>query len=282
MTILLKSKDLAQRIQQNIKEEVQKYKDKPSITVIIVGDNPASKVYVAKKNETAKAIGINSVVVEFDENVSQQVLEEKIQQLNEDTEINAILVQLPLPKHINTDAIIEKISPEKDVDGFHPLNMGKLLTGLTPYALPCTPAGIMRLFEEYNISLDGKNAVVIGRSNIVGKPVSVLMLEKNTTVTICHSRTKNLKDITNKADIVISAMGRPKFVMSDFIKEGAVVIDVGTFRTEEGKLSGDVDFSNVKEKTSYITPVPGGVGPMTIAILMENTLNLYKLQKGIK
>lgn len=279
MAILLKGKELAQKIREDIKKEVLNLNIKPSIAVIVVGDNPASKVYVNKKKEAAAEAGMSSFIIQLDKNIKHQELEQKIELLNQDASINAILVQLPLPEHINTDDIIQKISPEKDVDGFHPLNAGKLFTGLKPYAVPCTPAGIIKILEEYNINVESKNVVVAGRSNIVGKPLACLLLNKNATVTICHSKTKNLKEITSQADILVSAIGKPAFIKADNVKEGAVVIDVGINRLESGKLAGDVDFLSVEPKAGYITPVPGGVGPMTIAMLLSNTLNLYKLHR---
>ena len=282
MAILLKGSELAKKIREDIKNEIDSLPSKPGIAVIIVGENPASKVYVGKKEEMTKSVGMHSVVVRLDANISQSELESKIDELNSDSSINAILVQLPLPKSIDTNQIIQKIHPEKDVDGFHPVNVGKMVTGSNPYALPCTPAGIIRLLEEYNIQMEGKNAVVVGRSNIVGKPISILLLEKNATVTICHSKTRDLKGITSEADILVAAIGIPKFIKGDWVKEGAVVIDVGINRTEEGKLVGDVDFQEVEQKASYITPVPGGVGPLTIAMLLSNTLNLYKMQNRRK
>ncbi|EKE03792.1 MAG: hypothetical protein ACD_20C00150G0005 [uncultured bacterium] len=278
MATLINGKEVAQKIRQKIKAEVSDFEVKPSLVVIIVGNNPASKVYVGMKEKAAQEVGIDSTTIRLDESISQQELENKIEELNQDKSVNAILVQLPLPRHINTDAIIQKIDPQKDVDGFHPVNMGKLITGITPYAVPCTPAGVMKLLEEYNIDIESKNAVVVGRSNIVGKPISILLLDKNATVTICHSRTKNLKEVTAQADILIAAVGKPELIKGDFVKEGAVVIDVGVNRTAEGQLVGDVDFKEVEPKASYITPVPGGVGPMTIAMLLSNTLNLYKKQ----
>ena len=278
MTILIKGKELSEKIIENIKNEVVNLDGKPSITVIIVGDNPASKVYVSKKKKTTQNAGMNSQVIELAEKTTQQELENIIDTLNKDESVNAILVQLPLPKHINTYDIIEKIKPEKDVDGFHPINVGKLSIGLKPYAVPCTPAGVIKLLDEYKIEIQGKNAVIVGRSNIVGKPIAQLLLERNATVTICHSRTKDLKDVTSQADILVSAIGKPKFIKEDFVKQGAVVIDVGINRLETGKLCGDVDFESVESKVSYITPVPGGVGPMTIAMLLSNTLELYKQQ----
>ncbi|MFH0703208.1 MAG: bifunctional methylenetetrahydrofolate dehydrogenase/methenyltetrahydrofolate cyclohydrolase FolD [bacterium] len=278
MAILIKGKELSQKIQENIKNEILNFGFKPAIAVIILGNNPASKVYVSKKQEAAQKAGINSFVIELEENITQSELEEKIESLNQDKNINAVLVQLPLPKHINTYDIIQKILPIKDVDGFHPINAGRLSIGIKPYAVSCTPAGIIKLLEEYKIDIEAKNAVIVGRSNIVGKPLACLLLNKNATVTICHSKTKNLKDIARQADILVAAVGSPEFIKEDFVKQGAVVIDVGINRTEEKKLVGDVDFKNIEPKSSYITPVPGGVGPMTIAMLLLNTLNLYKLQ----
>lgn len=275
MTTLIDGKKTAAEVREQLRQKVEKLSGKPSIAVIIVGNNPASKVYVSSKHKAAQAIGIESVVIEMDENVSQQELESKIDDLNADTSINAILVQLPLPKHINSDEIIGKIKPEKDVDGFHPVNVGKLNTGLKPYAVSCTPAGIIRLLESYNIPIAGKHAVVIGRSNIVGKPMAALLLSRHATVTMCHSRTTNIQELVKQADIIVAAVGIPNFVQNDWVKDGAVVIDVGINRTSEGKLVGDVDFEAIKEKASFITPVPGGVGPMTIAMLLENTVNLY-------
>lgn len=276
MAILIKGKDLADKIIQNIKQELEKYDKKPCLAVIIVGSNPASKVYVGKKEKTAQEAGFNSRVIELEESSTQQELEKHIEVLNNDPEVNGILVQLPLPKHIDTYEIIEKILPKKDVDGFHPINAGNLSIGLEPYAVSCTPLGIIKLLEEYNIEIEGKHAVVVGRSNIVGKPMSFLLLQKNATVTICHSRTKNLPEVCKQADILVAAVGIPKLIKGDWIKDGAVIIDVGINRTEAGTLVGDVDFEAVERKASFITPVPGGVGPMTIAILLSNTLKLFK------
>jgi methylenetetrahydrofolate dehydrogenase (NADP+)/methenyltetrahydrofolate cyclohydrolase len=278
MAILIKGKDLSAKIVEEIRREVENYDKKPTLVVIIVGNNPASQVYVSKKKHTAKLAGFNSRVIELEESINQQELEKQIEILNQDKNINGILVQLPLPKHINTYDIIEKILPEKDVDGFHPINIGRLAIGLKPYAISCTPYGIIKLLEENNIEIEGKHAVIIGRSNIVGKPLSYLLLNKNATVTVCHSKTKNLPEIASQGDILIAAVGIPKFVKADWVKEGATVIDVGINRTEEGKLIGDVDFEEVEKKAGYITPVPGGVGPMTIAMLLSNTLELFKLQ----
>lgn len=276
MAVLIKGKDLSSKIVEEIRQEVENYTEKPELVVIIVGNNPASRVYVNKKKQMAEQAGFVSRVIEFEESVSQQELENQIESLNQVAEVNGILVQLPLPKHINTYDILEKILPEKDVDGFHPVNIGRLAIGLKPYAVSCTPSGIIKLLEENNIEIEGKHAVIIGRSNIVGKPMSYLLLNSSATVTVCHSKTKNLPEIAKQADILVAAVGIPKFVKGDWVKEGAVVIDVGINRTEEGKLVGDVDFEEAEKKAGYITPVPGGVGPMTIAMLLSNTLDLFK------
>lgn len=281
MAVLINGKKIANKILEDIKQEVLALEKKPTLAVIIVGEDPASKIYVRMKKENAIASGMNSIVIELLETTTQQVLEAKIDELNNDIDINGILVQLPLPKQINSYEIIERIKPEKDVDGFHPINVGRLAIGIKPYAKSCTPAGIIRLLEEYNISIEGKNAVVIGRSNIVGKPMATMLLEKNATVTIAHSRTNNLESIVKQADIIVSAVGIAKLVKSDWVKQGAVVIDVGMNRSVDGKLCGDVDFVNVEPKCSYITPVPGGVGPMTRAMLLLNTLELYKIQNNL-
>ena len=280
--MIIDGKKIAQEILSDLKKEVEKLDVKPTIAVVIVGENPSSKIYVNLKNKKATEIGMNSLVVEMPENTTQKELEIKIDELNNNPDINAILVQLPLPLHINTYEILKKISPIKDVDGFHPENIGKLAIGLKPYAQSCTPKGVIRLLGAYGVSLEGKNVVVIGRSNIVGKPLSLMLLALNATVTMAHSKTKNLPEITKRADIVISAVGSPKLVKKDWIKDKAVVIDVGISKNSEGKIEGDVDFEDMKDKASFITPVPGGVGPMTIAMLLENTLNLYHLQKEKK
>ncbi len=282
MATILNGKVLSIKILDQLKEEVSNYDKKPGLAVIIVGSNPASTIYVNKKKQTAAKIGFNSSIIELEESISQAELEKQIGILNNDENTNAILVQLPLPKHINTYDIIEKIAPHKDVDGFHPINVGKLVIGLNPYAVSCTPYGIIKLLEEHNIEIQGKNAVIIGRSNIVGKPLASLLLSKNATVTICHSKTHNIKEICSQADILVSAIGKPNFVKADWIKQGATVIDVGINRTEEGKLTGDVDFQEVEQKAGAITPVPGGVGPMTIAMLMKNTLELFKIHNNIQ
>jgi methylenetetrahydrofolate dehydrogenase (NADP+)/methenyltetrahydrofolate cyclohydrolase len=280
--MIIDGKKVAQGILEDIKKQVEKLEIKPVIAVVIVGENPSSKIYVNIKNKKATEIGMNSVVIEMPEDTAQQELEAKIDELNQSPDINAILVQMPLPKHLDAYKIIEKILPEKDVDGFHPENVGRLSIGLTPFSYSCTPKGVIRLLDEYNIDLEGKHVVVIGRSNIVGKPLSMMMMSRNATVTMAHSKTKNLPLIAKSADILISAVGSPKLVKKEWIKEDAVVIDVGISKNIEGKIIGDVDFENIKDKASFITPVPGGVGPMTIAMLLENTLNLYYLQKEKK
>lgn len=277
MTIIIDGKKTADKITEKLKQKIANIETKPHLTVIQVGNNPASNIYVALKKKKAEEIGIKSTIVTFDDNINENELINKIKELNEDETVHAILVQLPLPKHINKDNVIKAISSKKDVDGFTSYNSGNLLNGITPSVYPCTPKGILRLLKEYNIELTGKHAVVIGRSNIVGKPVAIMLLNKNATVTICHSKTKNLKELTRQADILISAVGK-KIIFKDMVKQDAVIIDVGIFKDENGKTTGDVDFENVKEITSYITPVPKGVGPMTIAMLMENTLELYENQ----
>ncbi len=281
MTTLIKGKELSEKIVEQIAEETQKYDRNPGLTVIIVGENAASKVYVNKKKATAVKAGFNSTIIELPEDVSQQELENHIDDLNNDEAVDGILVQLPLPGHIKTYEILERIKPEKDVDGFHPVNVGRLVIGLEPYAVSCTPSGIIRLLEEHKIEIEGKNAVIIGRSNIVGKPMASLLLNRNATVTVCHSKTTSLRRVCMQADILIAAVGKEKFVKRDWVKSGAVVIDVGINRTEEGKLVGDVDFEEVSQKAGYITPVPGGVGPMTIAMLLSNTLDLFKLHNSL-
>ncbi len=280
MAIIIDGKQVAENLTNNLEKEVSKFNVKPHLVVIQVGDNTASSIYVNLKKKKAEQIGIKSTVINYPDNVSEEELIKKLQTLNSDTSVNAILVQLPLPKHINADNIINVISPQKDVDGFTAENTGNLLNGIAPKSYPCTPKGIIKLLDTYNIDVSGKNAVIVGRSNIVGKPVAVMLLNRNATVTICHSRTKNLSDITKNADILISAVGK-KMIFADMVKKGAVVIDVGIFKDENNKTTGDVDFENVKEVASYITPVPKGVGPMTIACLMENTIELFKQQNNL-
>ena len=250
----------------------------PCLAVVIVGDNPASKIYVANKKKACEAVGISSLSYELDGSTTQDELLELIDRLNADRNVNGILVQLPLPSHIDEQTVIERISPDKDVAAFHPSSVGRITLGLDGFE-PCTPSGIMRLLSEYGISPAGKNCVVVGRSNIVGKPMALLLLRANGTVDICHSRTADLASHTRRADILVVAVGKAKFITADMIKDGAVVVDVGMNR-DNGKLCGDVDFEGCEKKASYITPVPGGVGPMTIAMLMQNTLRAGERQQG--
>lgn len=274
MTQVIDGKALAAKMQGKLAEKTAKLKEKtglvPGLVVILVGDNPASQVYVRNKERSALVAGFRSEVVRVPATITQAELLDLIAQYNADPAWHGILVQLPLPKHIDEEAVLLAIDPEKDVDGFHPLNMGRLWSG-HPVMVPSTPAGIMEMFREYGIELEGKRAVVIGRSNIVGKPMAQLLLAKNATVTLTHSRTHHLAKIAKTADILVVAIGRAKFVTPDFVKEGAVVIDVGMNRDENGKLCGDVDYDAVAPLASHITPVPGGVGPMTITMLMEQT-----------
>lgn len=271
---VINGKEISQNVRQRLKAEVSeltKLGAKPGLAVIIVGEDSASKIYVRNKHRACEELGIYSEVYEMPETTTQQELLEVIDVLNERDNIHGILVQLPLPKTIDENVVIKRILPKKDVDAFSEENVGKIMIGDFAY-LPCTPSGIMTILEEENIDVSGKNCVVVGRSNIVGKPMAMLMLHKDATVTICHSKTKNLKEICKNADVLVASVGKAKFIKEDMVKDGAVVIDVGMNRDEEGKLCGDVDFENVKEKTSYITPVPGGVGPMTITTLMQNTI----------
>lgn len=279
MTIILDGKLLSSKIIEELKNKTSNLSKKPKLAVILVGNNPASQIYVKNKQKQAENAGFESILIPLPENATEENILENIYILNEDTNINAILVQLPLPKHINQQKIIEAIEPVKDVDGFTSHNFGKLALGYKPYAYPCTPKGIIKLIEEYNIQIEGKKVLVIGRSNIVGKPVSLLMQQKNATVTNANSYTQNLKDISYNSDIIISAIGKPNYIKKDFVKQNAIVIDVGINRTEKG-LCGDIDFKEVSQITSYITPVPGGIGPMTIAMLLENTYELYSIQQN--
>lgn len=276
----LTSKKLREEVYAGV-AELKSAGIQPGLAVVIVGDDPASRTYVNNKKKACDECGIYSEEYALPEETTEAELLELIDVLNGRKNINGILVQLPLPKHIAEEHIICAIRPDKDVDAFHPQNVGKIMTGDFDF-LPCTPAGVMALLEEYGIDAEGKNAVVIGRSNIVGKPMAMLLLHKNATVTICHSRTKNLCDITKNADVVIAAVGRAGFLTGDMIKDGAVVMDVGINRNAEGKLCGDADFESVLPKASYITPVPGGVGPMTITMLMKNTLKATRIQNDIK
>jgi methylenetetrahydrofolate dehydrogenase (NADP+)/methenyltetrahydrofolate cyclohydrolase len=252
----------------------------PGLAVVLVGDNPASRVYVRNKHKACLDVGINSYQIELPEDTPEDVLLKKIDELNADKNVHGILVQLPLPKHISEEKVITRISPEKDVDAFSPINVGKITLGKYDF-LPCTPAGIMQMLQYYGVTIRGKECVVIGRSNIVGKPLALLMLSEDATVTICHSKTQNLQEITKRADILVAAIGKAGFVKKNMVKPGAVVIDVGINRNEEGKLTGDVDFNEVSQIASMITPVPGGVGPMTITMLLKNTITAAKLQNKV-
>lgn len=283
MAKLIDGKVISAAVKAEVANEVAVLKEKgvtPGLAVIIVGEDPASKVYVANKEKACDQLGMASFKYALPENTSEAELLELIYKLNKDSKVNGILCQLPLPKHLNEELIINSIVPEKDVDAFHPQNVGKIMIGNYDF-LPCTPAGIMEMLKYENIDIEGKECVVIGRSNIVGKPMSMLLLHKNGTVTVCHSRTKNLKEVCKRADILVAAVGRANFVTADMVKDGAVVIDVGINRLDNGKLCGDVNFAEVEPKASYITPVPGGVGPMTIATLMKNTLTAAKKQNNI-
>ncbi len=276
---IIDGKVISASVKERVKAEVEVLKQKgitTGLAVIIVGEDPASKVYVANKKKACEALGIISEEYALPENTTQEELLQLINELNNKKSINGILCQLPLPKHLDESVVINSILPEKDVDAFHPHNVGRIMLGDYDF-VPCTPAGIMEMLEYEGVDITGKNCVVIGRSNIVGKPMGMLLLHKNGTVTICHSKTKNLKEVCKGADILVAAVGRPNFVTADMVKEGAVVIDVGINRVQN-KLIGDVDFESVKEKCSAITPVPGGVGPMTIAMLMQNTLTAAKKQ----
>ncbi len=282
MTTILDGKTCADKILDNIKEQVSKLDTTPGLAVILVGNNPASSIYVKNKEKKAQYAGFNSIIHKLPKNTTKESLLNLIEKLNKDCNIDGILLQLPLPKHLNTYDFLDKIDPKKDVDGFHPINAGKLLLNEKPYAIPCTPKGIIRLLKTHNIQIEGKNAVIIGRSNIVGKPLSMLLLNENATVTIAHSKTKNLPEITKKADILISATGTENMVTAEMVKKNATIIDVGIIRKDDGKLRGDVDFDAIKDVASNITPVPGGIGPMTIAMLMENTLELHLLKTRTK
>lgn len=280
---LIDGKEVSTHVKTKVKEEVEILKEKgiePALAVIIVGNDPASRVYVNNKKKACEFTGMRSVEYALPEETTQEELLAIIDKLNEDSSINGILCQLPVPKHISEKAVIECISPKKDVDVFSAENVGKMWQGDYDMA-SCTPMGVIELLDYYGIDVCGKNCVIIGRSNIVGKPMASLLLERSATVTICHSRTKNLPEITSKADLIVAAVGRAKFVTADMVKEGAIVVDVGINRNEDGKLCGDVDFENVKEKCEFITPVPGGCGPMTIAVLMKNTLLACKKQNGV-
>ena len=271
-------KEVSAAVREQISSEVKELKAKgvtPGLAVIIVGNDPASRVYVNNKKKGCEQVGMNSFEYALPEETTTQELVALIEKLNNDSDVHGILCQLPVPEHIDEEKVLNAISPEKDVDAFHPVNCGKVMTGDYKFA-PCTPAGMVEMLKYYNIPVAGKHCVIIGRSNIVGKPMAMLMLKNNATVTVCHSRTENLSSITKQADILVAAVGRPNFVTADMVKDGAVVLDVGINRMDDGKLCGDVDFNDVAEKTSYITPVPGGVGPMTITMLLKNTLEAAK------
>ncbi len=283
MARIIDGKAVSQFVKDEVKKEVSALGEKGvsvGLAVIIVGNDPASRTYVNNKKKACEATGIISEEYALPEDTTMDELLALIKELNAKKSINGILCQLPLPKHLDEKAVIENIDPIKDVDAFHAVNTGHIMIGDYSF-LPCTPAGIMEMLKYYNIEIEGKECVVIGRSNIVGKPMAMLLLQKNGTVTICHSRTKNLKEVTSRADILVAAVGIPYFVTADMVKDGAVVIDVGMDRNKEGKLCGDVDFAEVEKKASYITPVPGGVGPMTIATLMKNTVTAAKIQNNI-
>ena len=283
MAVIIDGKELAKKIRANLKIECEELKNKqinPKLAVIMVGDDPASKVYVRNKSKACEDVGIEYKEYLLSSTTTQKKLIELIEKLNQDKTINGILLQSPIPANLDINEAFRTISPQKDVDGFNPVNVGKLVLNQDTF-VSCTPYGIMRMFEEYNIDLTGKNVVILGRSNIVGKPLMHCCLNKNATVTVCHSKTQNLAQKAKEADILISAIGKAQFVTADMVKENAVVIDVGINRLENGKITGDVDFENVKEKASYITPVPGGVGPMTIAMLMNNVIKATKRQNGM-
>ena len=281
---IIDGKAVSKKVKEDVKAESEQLKAKgvtPGLAVIIVGDDPASQVYVHNKEVACEACGFYSVKYALPAETTQEELNALIDKLNKDDKINGILCQLPLPSHLDDKEVINRIAPLKDVDAFHPVNVGAIMIGDYNY-LPCTPAGVMELIHSTGVDVSGKKAVVMGRSNIVGKPMAMLLLHENATVEITHSRTQNLADITKEADILVAAIGKAKFVKADMVKDGAVVIDVGMNRDENGKLCGDVDFDDVKDKCSFITPVPGGVGPMTIAMLMKNTLTAAKIQNGVE
>lgn len=282
MATIIDGKQISLSVKEKVKDEVAKLKDdgiESCLAVIIVGNDPASRVYVNNKKKACEFTGIKSLEFALPEETAEDELLALIDKLNSDKSVNGILCQLPLPKHIEEKNVLNRIYPEKDVDAFNPANVGHIMIG-DAKLLPCTPAGVTEMLDFCNIDLTGKSCVVIGRSNIVGKPMAMLLLERNATVTVCHSKTKNLAEITRKADVIVSAVGKINMITADMVKDGAVIIDVAINRKEDGKLCGDVDFENVKEKASFITPVPGGVGPMTISVLMKNTLTATKIQNG--
>lgn len=281
MTKIIDGKQISLDIKNELKEKVAKYKEQGieiTLAVVKVGNDPASAVYVRNKEKACEYVGINSKTLALPEETTEEELLNVVKELNEDKNVNGILVQLPLPKHIDESKVLLTIDSTKDVDGFHPVNVGKMVIGEDTF-LPCTPAGIIEMIKRTDIDIEGKECVVIGRSNIVGKPMAMLMLKENATVTIAHSRTNDLKEVTKRADIIVAAIGKAKFVTADYVKEGAVVIDVGMDRDENGKLCGDVDFESVSKVASAITPVPGGVGPMTVTMLLVNCLRSVELNK---
>ena len=281
MTVILDGKGFALKIEEELKEKISSLPSKPKLAVVIVGDNPASQIYVKNKQIAAKRVGIDSITIELPKDTSEINLLNQIEILNRDDSIDAVLVQLPLPEQINKLSVLQSISPLKDVDGFSPYNLGLMFAGAEPVSYPCTPKGVIKLLKHYNIDLEGKKAVVIGRSLIVGKPMAFLLQKENATVTLAHSKTKNLSEITKNSDIIISAVGKPNLIDSSYISGKPVVVDIAINRVD-GKIVGDVDFDGVKDLTSYITPVPKGIGPITIAMLLENTFELYKLHQQLK
>ncbi len=285
MAVILDGRALSEKIRGELKEEVEYLKEKfgraPTLAVVLVGNDPASEIYVRNKIKACQKVGINSLDKKLPETITQEELNRVVKELNDNKDVDGIIVQLPLPKHLSCREVINYISPEKDVDGFHPLNAGKCMLGLYDEGLmPCTPAGVMKFFEEYGIELQGKNAVMVGHSNIVGKPLANMLLNANATVSVCHVYTQDLASYTKKADILCVATGVPHLIKAEMVKDGAVVIDIGISRLN-GKIVGDVDFEAVKEKASAITPVPGGVGPMTITMLLYNTVKAFKMRHGI-
>ena len=279
MAEIIDGKELAKKVRKDLRKEVEVLKENginPKLAVIMVGNDPGSTVYVRNKSKACEKVGIEFEEFLFEENITEDTLLELIEKLNKDDSVHGILLQCPVPKHIDVNKAFRAISPNKDVDGFNPINVGNLTIGEDAF-ISCTPYGVVKMLEEYNIETEGKNAVILGRSNIVGKPMIQCMLNKNSTVTVCHSRTKNIGDVIKRADIVIAAIGKPKFVKSEMIKDGAVVIDVGINRLEDGTICGDVDYDAIFDKASHITPVPGGVGPMTIAMLLNNVVKAAKL-----
>ena len=281
MAEIIDGKELAKKVRKELKKEVEVLKAKginPKLAVIMVGNDPGSTVYVRNKSKACEKVGIEFEEFLFEETIEEKELLDLIDKLNEDDSIHGILLQCPVPKHIDVNKAFRRISPNKDVDGFNPINVGNLTIGEDAF-ISCTPYGVVKMFEEYNIETEGKRAVILGRSNIVGKPMIQCMLNKNSTVTVCHSRTQNIGEVIKEADIVIAAIGKPNFVKADMVKDGAVVIDVGINRLDDGTITGDVDYEKVAEKASYITPVPGGVGPMTIAMLLNNVVKAAKIEK---